>query len=59
VGDLLGEDAAWESKHILCRCLGSILNRKAAFFRHLKSRWQDLFDIKLQCQRGMKKMKEA
>ena len=35
------------------------LDRKAALFSHLKSRWQDLFGIKLQCQKGMKKMKEA
>jgi hypothetical protein len=59
MGDLLGEDDALASKNILYRCLDLLLDRKAALFSHLKSRWQDLFGIKLYCQKGMKKMKEA
>jgi chromosome segregation protein len=35
------------SKNILYRCLDLLLDRKAALFSHLKSRWQDLFGIKL------------
>jgi hypothetical protein len=42
MGDLLGEDDALESKNILYRCLDLLLDRKAALFSHLKSRWQDL-----------------
>jgi hypothetical protein len=47
MGDLLGEDDALESKNILYRCLDLLLDRKAVLFSHLKSRWQDLFGIKL------------
>jgi hypothetical protein len=42
MGDLLGEDDALASKNILYRCLDLLLDRKAALFSHLKSRWQDL-----------------
>jgi hypothetical protein len=54
MGDLLGEDDALVSIHILHRCLEIRLDRKAALFSHLKSRWQDLFGIKLKCQKVMK-----
>ncbi len=47
MGDLLGEDDALASKNILYRCLDLLLDRKAALFSHLKSRWQDLFGIKI------------
>jgi hypothetical protein len=47
MGDLLGEDAALAYKHILYRCLDFLVDRKAALFSHLKSRWHDLFGIKL------------
>jgi hypothetical protein len=50
MGDLLGEDDALASDSILYRCFDLLLDRKAALFSHLKSRWRDLF--------GMKKMKE-
>ena len=43
MGDLLSEDDALASKNILYRGLDFLLDRKAALFRHLKSRWQDLF----------------
>jgi hypothetical protein len=47
MGDLLGEDDALASKNILYRCYDLLLDRKAVLFNHLKSRWQDLFGIKL------------
>jgi hypothetical protein len=43
MGDLLSEDDALASTNILYRCLILLLDRKAALFSHLKSRWQDLF----------------
>ena len=43
----LAKDDALASKNILYRCLDLLLDRKAALFSHLKSRWQDLFGIKL------------
>jgi hypothetical protein len=50
MGDLLGEDDALASENILYRRLDLLLDRKAALFNRLKSRWQDLsgiFGIKL------------
>jgi hypothetical protein len=42
MGDLLGEGDALEANNILYRCFDFLLDRKAALFSHLKSRWQDL-----------------
>ena len=50
MGDLPGEDDAMAPKNILYRCLDLLLDRKAALFNRLESRWQDLsgiFGIKL------------
>jgi len=58
MGDIFGEDDALKTQNILHRCLEVRLDGKAALFSYLKSRWQDLFGIKLKCQKVMKKMKE-
>jgi hypothetical protein len=45
MGDLLGEDFALAAKDNLYRCLDKLLEHKAALFRFLQARWQDLFGI--------------
>jgi hypothetical protein len=47
MGDLLGEDDALASKNILYRCLDLPLDREAARFSQLKSRWRDVLGIEL------------
>jgi len=42
-----GEDDALESKNNLYRCLDLLLDRKAALFSHLESRWQDRWRVAL------------
>ena len=46
----LAKTMRWHSKNILYCCFDLLLDRKAALFNHLESRWQDLsgiFGIKL------------
>src|ERR1700675_4806026 len=43
MGDLLGADYSLVEKNALYRCLDKLLAHKAALFRHLRARWQDLF----------------
>jgi Transposase DDE domain len=48
MGDLLGEDYGLVEKNALYRCLDRVLAHKAAFFSHLKQRWQDLFGARFE-----------
>ena len=47
MGDLLGADYSLVEKNALYRCLDKLLEHKAALFRHLRQRWQDLFAASL------------
>ena len=47
MGDLFSEDDALAYNNILYRCLDLHLDREAGRFSQLKSRWRDLFGIKL------------
>jgi hypothetical protein len=46
MGDLLGTGFAVAEKDRLYRCLDRIVEHKAAFFDHLRQRWQDLFQAR-------------
>ena len=46
MGDLLGEDFGIAEKDTLYRCLDKLVEHKAAMFRHLRDRWEMLFDAK-------------
>jgi hypothetical protein len=48
MGDLLGEDYSLAEKNGRYRCLDKVLEHKRALFGHLRARWQDLFDRRLQ-----------
>jgi hypothetical protein len=42
------EDYGLVEKNALYRCLDRVLAHKAAFFSHLKQRWQDLFGARFE-----------
>lgn len=46
MGDLLGEDFRIAQKDTLYRCHDRILEHKEDLFKHLKGRWQSLFDAR-------------
>jgi len=46
MADLLGEDFRIAQKDTLYRCHDRLLEHKEALFRHLKGRWQSLFNAK-------------
>jgi len=46
MADLLGEDFSIAQKDTLYRCHDRLLEHKAELFRHLKRRWQSLFDAR-------------
>ena len=48
MADLLGADYALVEKNALYRCLDKLLAHKAALFRHLRERWQDLFGARFE-----------
>ena len=47
MGDLLGEGFAWGGKDQLYAVLDRLLAHRDKLFKHLQSRWQDLFGAKL------------
>ena len=48
LAELLGEDFALAQKDNLYRCLDKLLEHRPALFRHLRSRWEDLFGVKFE-----------
>jgi transposase len=48
MADLLDEDFSLAQKDNLYRCLDKLLEHRDALFRHLRSRWQDLFGVKFE-----------
>jgi hypothetical protein len=46
MADLLEEDFALAEKDNLYRCLDKLLPHRAALFRHLRRRWEDLWGVK-------------
>lgn len=48
LADLLGEDFALAQKDTLYRCLDKLLEHRQALFKHLRSRWEDLFGVKFE-----------
>jgi transposase len=46
LADLLNEDFALAEKNNLYRCLDKLLGHRAALFKHLRQRWEDLFGVK-------------
>ena len=46
MADLLDEDFALAEKDTLYRCLDKILEHRTELFRHLRTRWEDLFKVK-------------
>ena len=48
MADLLEEDFGLAQKDNLYRCLDKVLEHRAALFRHLRRRWEDLFGVKFE-----------
>jgi transposase len=48
MADLLDEDFALVEKDTLYRCLDKILEHRTELFRHLRSRWEDMFNLKFE-----------
>jgi len=48
MADLLEADFALAEKDNLYRCLDKLLAHRDALFRHLRSRWEDLFGVKFE-----------
>jgi transposase len=48
MGDLLGEDFSIAQKDTLYRCHDKLLSHKDDLFRHLRDKWEDLFDAKFE-----------
>lgn len=48
MADLLGEDFSLAQKDNLYRCLDKLLPHRDALFKHLRSRWEDLFGVKFE-----------
>lgn len=48
MADLLEEDFALAEKDTLYRCLDKILEHRTELFRHLRKRWEDLFQVKFE-----------
>jgi transposase len=48
MADLLDEDFGLAQKDNLYRCLDKLLPHRAALFRHLRQRWEDLFGVKFE-----------
>ena len=46
LADLLDEDFTLAEKNNLYRCLDKLLGHRAALFKHLRQRWEDLFGVK-------------
>ena len=48
MGDLLGEDFSIAGKDTLYRCHDKLLKHKEDLFRHLKKKWENLFDARFE-----------
>jgi transposase len=48
MADLLEEDFALAEKDTLYRCLDKILEHRTELFRHLRRKWEDLFQVKFE-----------
>lgn len=48
MSDLLGTDYSVASKNTLYRCLDRLVEHKDDLFKHLKTRWEELFDAKFE-----------
>ena len=48
MGDLLGEDFRIAGKDTLYRCHDKLLEHKDELFKHLRSKWENLFDTKFE-----------
>ena len=48
LADLLAEDFRLAQKDNLYRCLDKLLAHRAALFKHLRRRWEDLFGVKFE-----------
>jgi transposase len=48
MGDLLGEDFRIAGKDTLYRCHDKLLEHKDELFKHLRNRWENLFDAKFE-----------
>jgi transposase len=48
MADLLAEDFSLAQKDNLYRCLDKLLEHRAALFKHLRGRWEDLFGVKFE-----------
>lgn len=48
MADLLDEDFALAERDTLYRCLDKLLAHREALFKHLRSRWEDLFGVKFE-----------
>jgi transposase len=48
MGDLLGEDFRLAGKDTLYRCHDKLLEHKDDLFRHLRKKWENLFDTKFE-----------
>jgi len=48
MADLLDEDFALAEKDNLYRCLDKLTEHRSALFKHLRSRWEDLFGVKFE-----------
>jgi len=48
MADLLDEDFSLAQKDNLYRCLDKLLAHRDGLFRHLRTRWQDLFGVKFE-----------
>ena len=48
LAELLDEDFSLAQKDNLYRCLDKLLEHRPALFRHLRTRWEDLFGVKFE-----------